>query len=110
MLQLREVIDAAGLTQAAAATVFSVSQPRVSDLVRGKIHLFSLDTLIDMLAHAGIDVEVSTVSAKAQSSSRSPAGWDSPSFAWSGSIAIEPPQQEQDAPARAADTQLAVAA
>jgi phage-related protein/predicted XRE-type DNA-binding protein len=107
MLQLREVIDKAGLTQVAAARMFNVSQPRVSDLVRGKIHLFSLDTLVDMLGHAGIDVEVSTVSVEAQSNSPNPTGWDLSSFKWA-SIEIEAPQN--GAPVAAANTQLAVAA
>src|SRR5260370_38125417 len=56
MIEIRKVIEARGLTQAAAAALFGVSQPRVSDLVRGKIDLFSIDTLIDMLAHAGVRV------------------------------------------------------
>jgi predicted XRE-type DNA-binding protein len=59
MIEIRRVIKARGLTQAAAAALFGVSQPRISDLVRGKIDLFSIDTLIDMLAHA--DVRVSLV-------------------------------------------------
>jgi predicted XRE-type DNA-binding protein len=56
MIEIRKVIEARGLRQAAAATLFGVSQPRISDLVRGKIDLFSIDTLIDMLAHAGVRV------------------------------------------------------
>jgi predicted XRE-type DNA-binding protein len=35
-----------------------VSQPRVSDLLRGKIGLFSTDSLIDMLARLGVTVRV----------------------------------------------------
>jgi len=58
MIEIRKVIKARGLTQAAAAALFGVAQPRVSDLVRGKIHLFSIDTLIDMLAHAGVRVSL----------------------------------------------------
>jgi predicted XRE-type DNA-binding protein len=37
-----------------------VSQPRVSDLLRGRIDLFSTDTLIDMLARLGIGVRLVT--------------------------------------------------
>ena len=58
MAQLGQLIAERGLTQAAAARLLGVTQPRVSDLVRGKIGLFSIDTLVDMLAHAGIRVEV----------------------------------------------------
>jgi predicted XRE-type DNA-binding protein len=56
MVQIRRLIEGRKLTQAAAAKMFGVTQPRVSDLVRGKIDLFSIDTLVDMLARAGIRV------------------------------------------------------
>jgi len=58
--RLRKMIEGEGLTQAAAARLFGVTQPRVSDLVRGRIELFSIDTLVNMLAKAGIRVTVST--------------------------------------------------
>ena len=45
-------------SQAAAATLLGVTQPRISDLVRGKIDLFSLDTLVNMLAAAGLHIEL----------------------------------------------------
>ncbi len=41
-----------------SAKLFRVSQPRVSDLMRGKIELFSVDTLVNMLAAAGMRVEL----------------------------------------------------
>jgi predicted XRE-type DNA-binding protein len=43
--------------------MFGVTQPRVSDLMRGKIALFSLDTLVNMLAEAGLHVEMRVASA-----------------------------------------------
>jgi predicted XRE-type DNA-binding protein len=58
MSELRKLIQDRELTQAAAAGLFGVSQPRVSNLVRGRIDLFSLDTLVDMLARAGVRVDV----------------------------------------------------
>jgi predicted XRE-type DNA-binding protein len=58
MIRLSKVIETRGLTQAQAAKVFGVTQPRVSDLVRGKIDRFSIDTLIAMLGHAGVSVQV----------------------------------------------------
>ena len=58
MIELRKLIEARGLTQKQAAALFGVTQPRISDLVRGKIELFSLDTLVDMLAHGGVHVEL----------------------------------------------------
>lgn len=54
MMNLTEVIRERGTAQGDAAALFGVTQPRVSDLMRGKINLFSLDTLIDMAATAGI--------------------------------------------------------
>ncbi len=58
MVELKRVIRARKLTQKSAAKVFGVSQPRVSDLVRGKIDRFSIETLINTLARAGIQVEI----------------------------------------------------
>lgn len=60
MRRLAKVIKARTLTQAQAARLFGVSQPRVSDLARGKIGRFSVDTLIEMLGHAGLEVSVTT--------------------------------------------------
>jgi predicted XRE-type DNA-binding protein len=59
MGSIRSIIEREGLTQARAAQMLGVSQPRVSDLVRGKIDLFSIDALVNMLAAAGRHVEVS---------------------------------------------------
>ena len=58
MIRLSKLIDARGLTQAQAADLFRVTQPRVSDLVRGKIDRFSIDILVAMLGHAGIRVQI----------------------------------------------------
>ena len=46
------------LTQAQAAKLLGVTQPRVSDLMRGKIHLFSIDNLVVLLAAAGLRVDL----------------------------------------------------
>jgi predicted XRE-type DNA-binding protein len=48
MLNLQKAIAARGLKQGEAAELLGVTQPRVSDLMRGRIDLFSIDTLIDM--------------------------------------------------------------
>lgn len=56
MIRLTKIIKARGLTQAAAAKLFGVSQPRISDLTRGKIDRFSIDSLVEMLGHAGVRV------------------------------------------------------
>jgi predicted XRE-type DNA-binding protein len=57
MIALRKFIEKEGLTQADAAKRLKVSQPRVSDLIRGKISRFSLDTLVNMLSDAGLQVD-----------------------------------------------------
>ena len=54
MMNLAEVIRQQGMTQAQAASLFGVTQPRISDLMRGKVNLFSLDTLMDMASTAGM--------------------------------------------------------
>jgi predicted XRE-type DNA-binding protein len=58
MAELSAYIDQAGLTQAEAARRFGVTQPRISDLVRGKIDLFSIDTLVNMLSAAGLHLDL----------------------------------------------------
>jgi len=56
LIQLQKALAARGLTQAKAARLLRVTQPRVSDLLRGRIDLFSTDTIIDMLARLGVHV------------------------------------------------------
>jgi predicted XRE-type DNA-binding protein len=58
MTALRKFIEKEGLTQADAAKRLKVSQPRISDLTRGKISRFSLDSLVNMLTDAGLDVDL----------------------------------------------------
>ena len=55
---LRQHITAEGVSQTEAARLFGVTQPRISDLMRGKIDLFALDTLVNMAVTAGLRVEV----------------------------------------------------
>ena len=70
MMNLTEVIRERGMTQGDAAALFGVTQPRVSDLMRGKINLFSLDTLIDMAATAGMSPTVKVSKPKAMKHAR----------------------------------------
>ena len=56
LILLQKAITARGQTQAKAARLLRVTQPRVSDLLRGRIDLFSTDSLIDMLARLGVHV------------------------------------------------------
>jgi predicted XRE-type DNA-binding protein len=56
MLALKRHIEREGLSQTEAARAFGVSQPRISNLMRGKIELFGLDMLVNMLTAAGMQV------------------------------------------------------
>jgi predicted XRE-type DNA-binding protein len=58
MMALNKHISLKGLSQKQAAELFKVTQPRVSDLMRGKIDLFGIDTLVNMVAAAGLHVEM----------------------------------------------------
>jgi predicted XRE-type DNA-binding protein len=58
MIYIRDLITRQKLSQVEAARLFHVTQPRISDLARGKIELFSIDILVTMLERAGIEVEV----------------------------------------------------
>lgn len=58
MMELEQLIKAQRLTQAQAAALLGIQQSRVSDLVRGKIDRFSIDTLINLLAKAGKQVVI----------------------------------------------------
>jgi predicted XRE-type DNA-binding protein len=58
MIRLEKELGSRGLKQAQAAKLLGISQPRVSDLLRGRVELFSADTLIDMLARLGIKVRI----------------------------------------------------
>lgn len=56
MLALTRHIEREGLTQVQAARAFGVTQPRVSNLMRGKIDAFGLDMLVRMASAAGLRV------------------------------------------------------
>lgn len=58
MAELTAHLQRSGMTQVEAARQLSVTQPRISDLTRGKIDLFSIDTLVNMIAAAGLHLDV----------------------------------------------------
>jgi len=58
MIKIQKLIVARRLKQADLAKILRVTQPRVSDLLRGRIDLFSTDALIDMLARMGVRVRL----------------------------------------------------
>jgi predicted XRE-type DNA-binding protein len=58
MQELVTHITNAGITQGEAAQQLGVTQPRISDLMRGKIDLFSIDTLVNMLTTFGLHLDI----------------------------------------------------
>ena len=58
MTELIDRLDIAELKQADAAQRLGVSQPRISDLMRGKIHRFSVDMLVTLLGKMGAEVRL----------------------------------------------------
>jgi len=65
LMELATLIQKRGMTQAEAAELFGVTQPRISDLTRGKINLFSLDMLMNMASTAGMSPVVKLSKPKA---------------------------------------------
>jgi len=63
IMALKERITREGLSQSQATKLFGVTQPRISDLLRGKINLFGLDTLVNMAVAAGLHVELRVMEA-----------------------------------------------
>ena len=58
MTALKSHLAQTELSQAQAAQLFGVTQPRISDLMRGKINLFGLDALVNMASAAGLHVDM----------------------------------------------------
>jgi predicted XRE-type DNA-binding protein len=63
MIALKQHLTRRGVSQAEAAKTFGVTQPRVSDLMRGKINLFSLESLVNMATSAGLKVQLTVLEA-----------------------------------------------
>jgi predicted XRE-type DNA-binding protein len=61
MIAIEQRIREEGWTQTEAAARLQVTQPRVSDLLNGKISKFSLDALVNMLPPVGLTFEVRPV-------------------------------------------------
>ncbi len=58
MQQITEIIQANDWTQAEAAAKCGVTQPRMNDLLRGRVSRFSLDALVNIAAALGRHVRV----------------------------------------------------
>lgn len=61
MIAIQETVTAWKITQAQAAKRLGVTQPRLNDLVRGRINKFSLDALMNLAVHAGLSVSIGVV-------------------------------------------------
>jgi len=58
MIAITDAVSAWGTTQARAASRLGVTQPRLNDLLQGRINRFSLDTLLTLAARAGLKVKI----------------------------------------------------
>ena len=58
MLLVRTTVQGWNLTQRAAATKLGVTQPRLNELLTGKLSRFSLDALVDLASAAGIELDI----------------------------------------------------
>lgn len=67
LLRVQQTLRARGLKQAEAAKLLGVRQPRISDLMRGRLHLFSMECLIDMLGRLDIRVKLVMRAVRGQS-------------------------------------------
>jgi predicted XRE-type DNA-binding protein len=63
MIQIEQIVKKSGWTQAEAAKRCGVTQPRINDLLRGRISRFSLDALVNIAAALGRKVRVEIVEA-----------------------------------------------
>ena len=63
MIQIAEIVKQKGWTQTEAAERCGISQPRMNDLLRGRIARFSLDALVNIAAALGRRVRVEIVAA-----------------------------------------------
>lgn len=58
MTAIKDQVRSWNMTQAQAARRLGVTQPRLNDLLRGKINKFSLDTLMTLAGRAGLKVKI----------------------------------------------------
>jgi len=63
MTALKNHLARTEMNQAQAAKLLGVTQPRISDLMRGKINLFGLDALVNMATAAGLHIEIRVIDA-----------------------------------------------
>ncbi len=58
MMEVRRYVEESGLTQAAAAKALKTTQPRLNEVLKGKIEKCTIDRLVQMLAEVGWHVSI----------------------------------------------------
>ncbi|MDP1638177.1 MAG: helix-turn-helix transcriptional regulator [Candidatus Nitrotoga sp.] len=58
MIKIEQLVKKSGLIQSEAAKLLGITQPRINDLLKGRIEKFSLDALVNMVARAGMEVKM----------------------------------------------------
>jgi len=58
MMRIDDYFKASGMTQGEAAKALGLTQPRLNALLKGRIHLFSLDALVNIASRAGLSVRL----------------------------------------------------
>ena len=58
MMEVRRYVEESGLTQAAAARALKTTQPRLNEVMKGRIEKCSIDRLVQMLAEVGRHVSI----------------------------------------------------
>ena len=58
MIKIRDVVEERGMTQKQVASLANVTQPRISDLLKGKVDLFSTDSLLDIAESLDVQMVV----------------------------------------------------
>jgi predicted XRE-type DNA-binding protein len=58
LVAIQASVESWGLTQAEAAARLAITQPRMNDLLRGRIDKFSLDALMNLAPVAGLAVKL----------------------------------------------------
>jgi len=58
LLALQDYVSVLNMTQAEAAKQLGITQPRLNDLLRGRIDSFSIDALVNLVYRAGMQLEI----------------------------------------------------
>lgn len=58
MMICNEIVKSWSISQKEAAKRLNITQPRLNDLLNGKIHKFSIDALVNVLSNAKMDIDI----------------------------------------------------